>query len=175
MDCCPVRDPCVRQSIQTDLKLIDYLHHLITHLERFLLDTARVHNPHALHLLQTIPGIGRTLSLVMLYEIHDINRFDRVQEFAFYARLVKCAKESAGKRYGCSGKKIGNRHLKWAFLEAAVMFLRGNPKGQSYKRRLASKYGKSKALSILAHRLGRAVYYMLKRNQAFEVKRFMAA
>ena len=28
-----------------------------------------------------------------------------------------------------SGKKIGNAHLKWAFSEAAVLFLRGNPEG----------------------------------------------
>ncbi|MFC1573539.1 transposase, partial [Candidatus Eisenbacteria bacterium] len=119
--------------------------------------------------------VGKTLALLMLYEIHDIHRFDRVQEFASYGRLVKCYKESAGKRYGSSGKKIGNRHLKWAFSEAAVMFLRRNPVGQAYKRSLAKKHGKGKALSILAHKLGRAVYYMLKRNQAFEIKRFMNA
>ncbi|HZA53473.1 MAG TPA: transposase, partial [Candidatus Udaeobacter sp.] len=31
--------------------------------------------------------------------------------------------------------------------------------------KLSSKHGKAKALSILAHKLGRAVYYMLKRKQ----------
>jgi len=113
--------------------------------------------------------------MVILYEIHDIHRFPRVQDFASYARLVKCAKESAGKRCGSSGKKIGNAHLKWAFSEAAALFLRGNPEAQRYKQRLVSKHGKSKALSILAHKLGRAVYYMLLRNQAFDMKRFLAA
>jgi len=29
----------------------------------------------------------------------------------FFARLVKCPKESAGKRYGVGGGKIGNAHL----------------------------------------------------------------
>ena len=101
-------------------------------------------------------------------------RFPRVQDFASYARLVKCAKESAGKRWGTSGKKIGNPHRKWAFSEAAVLFLRGNPAAQRYKQRLVSKHGKSKALSILAHKLGRAVYYMLQRNQAFDMNRFLA-
>lgn len=168
-------DRCVQESVKADLKLIDHLNHLIADLERFILDTALVHDPNALRLLQTIPGIGKTLSLLMLYEIHDMNRFDRVQEFASYSRLVKCYKESAGKRYGSSGKKMGNRHLKWAFSEAAVMFLRRNPTGQAYKRRLAQKYGKGRALSILAHKLDRAVYHMLKRNQAFEIKRFMNA
>lgn len=124
-------------------------------------------------LLRTIYGIGPILSLVILYEIHDINRFPRVQDFVSYARLVKCAKESAGKRRGTSGKKIGNAHLKWAFSEAAVLFLRGNPEGMRYKKRLEKKHGKSKALSLLAHKLGRAAYYMLKRQKAFDMKKFL--
>ena len=98
----------------------------------------------------------------------------RVQHFAAYARLVKWAKESAGKRYGSSGRKIGNRHLKWAFSEAAALFLRGNPAAQRQEQRLVSKHGKSKALSILAHKLGRVVYYMLQHNQTFDMNRFLA-
>ena len=75
---------------------------------------------------------------------------------------------------GYSGKKIGNAHLKWAFSEAAVCFLRHNPEGMKYKKRLVSKYGKSKALSILAHKIGRTVYYMLKRNKAFNMEKFLS-
>ena len=168
-------DPHVRRSIEVDLELIGHLTRQITNLERFLLTTAKQHDPQGMRILQTVYGIGKVLAMVILYEIHDIGRFPRVQDFASYARLVKCAKESAGKRYGSSGKKIGNRHLKWAFSEAAALFLRGNPAAQRYKQRLASKHGKSKALSILAHKLGRAVYYMLQRNQAFDMQRFLAA
>ena len=62
---------------------------------------------------------------------------------------------------GTSGTKIGNAHLKWAFSEAAVLFLRTNPAGQKYLARLEKKHGKGKALTILAHKLARAVYYML--------------
>jgi len=53
-----------------------------------------------------------------------VTRFDRVQEFASYARLVKCVHQSAGKKLGTGGAKMGNVHLKWAFSEAAVLFLR---------------------------------------------------
>jgi len=63
------------------------------------------------------------------------------------------------KRYGTSGSKIGNAHLKWAFSEAAVLFLRGNPEGMKFKKRFERKHGRGKALSILAHRPGRSVYY----------------
>jgi transposase len=166
-------DPDVRMSISADLKLIDHLDRSIGNLERYILRNARNHNPQALHLLRTIHGIGPVLALTILYEIHHIHRFPRVQEFASYSRLVKCPKESAGKRYGASGKKIGNAHLKWAFSEAATLFLRGNPEGMKFKKRLEKKHGQSKAFSILAHKLGRAVHYMLKRNQAFDRRKFL--
>jgi transposase len=120
-----------------------------------------------------VPGIGKILSLVLLYEIHDIDRFPTVQDFVSYCRLVKCAKESAGKRLGTSGTKIGNAHLKWAFSEVATLFLRNNPAGQKYLARLEKKHGKGKALTILAHKLARAVYYMVKRHTAFDMEQFL--
>ena len=63
---------------------------------------------------------GKILSLVLLDEIHPIDRFPRVQELASSCRLIKCAKESNGKRSGTSGSNIGHAHLTWAFSEAAV-------------------------------------------------------
>jgi len=166
-------DPDVRMSMQADLELIAHLDEMKNRLELHITRNAKNHDPQALYRLRTVRGIGPIISLVILYEIGDIDRFPRVQDFASYARLVKCAKESAGKRSGTSGGKIGNAHLKWAFSEAAVLFLRGNPEGMKFKNRLAKKNGKGKALSILAHKLGRAVYYILKRDQAFDMNKFL--
>jgi len=98
--------------------------------------------------LQTVPGIGKILSLVRLDEIDDINRFPRVQEFASYCRLVKCATASHGKRSGSLGTKIGNAHLQWAFSEAAVLCRRDHPAGQKLLARLEKKHGKGKACTI---------------------------
>ena len=94
-------------------------------------------------------------------------------DFASYCRLIKCSKESAGKRLGTSGNKIGKAHLKWAFSEAATLFLRNHPEGQKLLTRLEKKHDKGKALSILAHKLGRAIYYMLKRKVAFDRELFL--
>jgi transposase len=166
-------DPAVQKSIEVDLALITYYDQLLGDVELAIVKAAKHHNAHTLYLLQTIPGIGKLLSLVLLYEIHDIDRFPTVQDFASYCRLVKCAKESAGKRLGTAGKKIGNAHLKWAFSEAATLFLRNNPAGQKYLARLEKKHDKGKALTILAHKLARAVYYMLKRQTAFNMDQFL--
>jgi len=125
-------DPAVHKSIEVDLALIGHYDDLLHDVELSILKAAKQDNANTLYLLRTVPGIGEILRLVLLYEIHDIQRFSRVQDFVSYCRLVKCAKESAGKRYGTSGTKIGNAYLKWAFSEAAVLFLRNNPHGQKY-------------------------------------------
>jgi transposase len=168
-------DPAVRKSIETNLALIDHYDRVLKALELHLAQTAKVHDVNAYYRLRSVPGIGKILALVLLYEIHDIQRFPRVQDFVSYCRLVKCAKESDGKHYGYAGTKIGNAHLKWAFSEAAVLSLRKNPVAQRYVARLAQKHGKGKALTLLAHKLARAVYYMLRRGQAFDATKFFAS
>jgi transposase len=168
-------DPAVQKSMEVDLALLESYDPLLSDLELHIVKAAKQHDPNTLYLLQTVPGIGKILSLVLLYEIHDIQRFPSVQDFVSYCRLVKCAKESAGKRYGTAGTKIGNAYLKWAFSEAAVLFLRDNPAGQKYLTRLEKKHGQGKALTLLAQKLGRAVYYMLKRQQAFAMHKFLQA
>jgi len=166
-------DPAVQKSIAVDLALIRYDDRLLNDVELTIVNTAKQHDAHTLYRLQSVPGIGKILRLVMLYEIHDLARFPRVQDFVSSCRLVKCAKESAGKRYGPSGTKIGNAYLKWAFSEAAVLFLRDNPAGQKYLARLEKKHGQGKAFTVLAQKLARAVYYMLTRDTVFDMTTFL--
>ena len=167
--------PEVRKSIEMDLALIDHYDTMLTEVELAIVRTAKVDDPHAFHCLRSVPGIGKILALVILYEIHDISRFPHVGHFASYSRLVKCEHTSDGKRYGYGGGKIGNAHLKWAFSEAAILFLRKNGLGQAYYSRLAQKHGKAKGLSVLAHKLGRVVYLMLERKEVFDLKKFVGA
>jgi len=168
-------DPSVRKSVDVDLALIDQYEGLINDLEVTLVRDAKRHDADAFHRLRSVPGIGKILAMTILYEIHDITRFDRVQEFASYARLVKCAKESGGKKLGTGGAKMGNVHLKWAFSEAAVLFLRHTKDGKKILAGIEKKHGKGKALSILAHKIGRAVFYMLSRGTVFSMEKFHAA
>ena len=167
-------NPAVQMSVAANLDMIDTYDQVLVVLEREIIKSAKEHDPTSYALLKTIPGVGRIIALNLLYEIEDISRFPRVQDFASYCRLVKCAKESNGKKYGTAGKKIGNAHLRWAFSEAAQLFLKGNERGQHYLQKITSKHGKGKALSILAHKLGRAVYFMLKNKQGFDMNRFLA-
>lgn len=168
-------DKSVRKMIGVDVHLLDCYEEVLRDVELFILKTARIDDPISLHILQTVPGIGDILSMVMMYEIQDIGRFKRVQEFLSYSRLVKCPRESGGKKYPGKNAKIGNVYLKWAFSEAAVLFLKGNEHIEKKHNRRVSKYGKARALSILARDLGTAVYFMLKRREPFDMKKFLGA
>jgi transposase len=146
-------DPAGQKTIEVDLALISYYDELLRDIERSIVQAAKHHDANTLYLLHTVPGIGKVLSLVLLYDIHQVERCPTVQDFASYCRLLQWAKESGGTRLGTSGRKIGNAHLKGAFSEAATLFLRNTEAGQKYLARLAKKHDKGKALTIRAHKL----------------------
>lgn len=166
-------DRSVQVSITADLVTIDTLDYAIDELELFLVQAAREHDPARFQILRTVPGIGKILGLTILYEVQDWTRFPDVGNFLSYSRLVRGHRESAGKKGKSGGAKMGNVHLKWAFSEAAALFLRANPPGQKFFDRLVKKHGKGKAMGVLAARLGRAVYYMIERHEPFDMKRFV--
>jgi len=167
-------DPEVQKSVETDLALIESLNQILAKLEWHIEKTARQHDYHTLYLLRSVPGIGQILALVILYEINDIHRFPTVQKFSSYARLIRPVKESDGKRTGQSNGKIGNHHLKWAIKEASLLMLRDSDQAKKYVARLERKYNKGKALGIFAHKLGRAIYFMLKNKEAFDMQHFFS-
>jgi len=166
-------DKVVQRNVDLDMTILDCYAKELSKIEWFIEQQAKQHQPIGYKLLRSIPGIGRILALTIIYEIGHISRFDSVQKFASYSRLVKCKAESAGKTYGTQGNKIGNAHLKWAFSEAACLFLRGNKNAQDYLLKLQKRMSKAKALSALAHKIGRCVYFMLAKETLFDEKRFL--
>ena len=107
-------DPSAKKLVECDLALIDALDEQIHGLELHLVRTAKVDDLLSYARLQSVPGIGKILGLVLLYEIHDVARFPAAGHFLSYARLVRPRHESAGKPGGFGNKKIGNAHLRWA-------------------------------------------------------------
>jgi transposase len=166
--------PSVKLSIQTDLTLIDSYDEQIGAVELYLHRHAKIDDGDTYHRLLSIPGVGKILALILLYEIHDIARFPDVSNFLSYARLVRGCHESAGKKKGSPGKKIGNAHLKWAFGEAACLLVRHCERGKAWMTRYEKKHGKAKALATLAAKLGRTVYHLWHKRVVFDETRLFA-
>ena len=59
-------DPVVRTSVEVDVALMDALHEQILTIERQINAQVPEHDPVAVHLLRSIPGIGKILALVIL-------------------------------------------------------------------------------------------------------------
>jgi transposase len=113
-------DAAVQKRLEVDLALVSHDETLLREVDLTLLKTAKQQDPNTLDLLPTGPGIGTILRRVILYDIHPIEPFPRVQDLASYGRLIKWTKESNGKRSGPSGSKRGHAPLKGACSEAAV-------------------------------------------------------
>lgn len=171
----PFDDEVVQKMISGDLGLIQYYSKEIHSIEFFIKKKLKeFKEDFNFAILISIMGIGPVLGATILLEINDIKRFKNHGRFCSYSRLVKPEKTSAGKKTGGGGRKIGNPHLKWAFSEAAALMLRSSDKAKQYKQRLLKKHSKAKTMSIISHRIGKAVYYMLLRGELFDENKFFA-
>jgi transposase len=170
---CP--EPSVRKTIELDLTLIDHYDKLWGEGGRSSTRTAAGPDVQPFARVPSVPGSGKILALVIRSELHDLVRFPRVQDFVSYGRLTKGAKDSAGKRHGLAGKKIGHPQLQGACSAAAVLFLRQNEPGPGSYPKLERNHGKGKALTVLAQQLARAVDSMRTRHQAVDLQRFVTA
>ncbi len=171
-------DHPVRQlALQNDLALIRHYDAQIATLETQLQKLTKENAPRDYALLQTVSGIGEHLGLTILHEIGDIERFPTVKDFLSYCRLVKGTVASAGQIKGLRGAKLGNPYLRWAFGEAAVIAKRDpaviGPLAQRLEARMNGN--KFKANTVLAIKLARAVYFMLKTKTVFDPDRLVAA
>ena len=56
-----------------------------------------------------------------------------------------------------------------------MLFLRHATGGKKFLATIEKKHGKGKALSILVHKIGRAVFHILSRDTVFSLEKFMVA
>ena len=168
------KDPLHKFAASCDMDMIRAYDAQIEKLEEKIISLAKRRRARELHLLRSVPGIGRVLAMTLLFEIDTIGRFPTVKDFLSYCRLVKGSVASAGKVKGLTGGKMGNAYLRWAFGEAAVIAKRNHPLLTPYAEKLTSKHGKFKGNAILADKIARAVYFMLQKGTVFDAERLVA-
>jgi hypothetical protein len=119
-------------------------------------------------LLDTIPGVGRTIAHVLLAEIGaDMSRFPSAKHLARWARICPGNHESAGKQpHGKTGH--GNTWLKSALVQAAhaAVKVKGSYLAKVY-RRLVKRRGVKKAIMAVAHRIVIIIYHMLSKREPY--------
>jgi transposase len=121
--------------------------------------------------LLTIPGVGVILALTIMLETGDIGRFETVGDYTSYCRCVRATHTSNGKGKGKNNSKNGNAYLAWAFVEAVHHAIRTCPQAKHfYDKKLAKRNG-ALATKALAAKWSKAAYYMMKRQETFDLTR----
>lgn len=165
-------DPLVARAAASNLKVYRCLAREIADLERTIL--ARVKDDAGLKNLLSVSGIGKTLGLTVLLESGDMDRFPSAGNYASYCRCVGSQKLSNGKKKGKGNTKNGNRWLAWAFVEAANFAIRYDPLVKHFYERKKARTSGVVAVKVVAHKLARASYHVLKDGAAFDVQRAFA-
>jgi transposase len=166
-------DEEIKLSIESDLNIIDSLDTVINTLEKRIRRIVKEKEAEDYKILLSFPGIGDILAHTIIYEIDAIDRFPSPQKFSSYSRVVKPQRESSGKKTDDKNKKIGNGYLKWAFSQAAVYSKIWSQGIRKYYENLVKTKGKTKANSILRHRIAVSVYYMLNNKQMYNEQKFL--
>jgi transposase len=151
------------------VELIESLDEKIQQFEAKVL--ARVQLRPAYTCLLTLPGVGVILGLTIMLETGDIGRFDSVGDYTSYCRCVRARHTSNGKKKGSNNSKNGNAYLSWAFVEAVHHAIRHCPAAKRFYDRKAAQRNGALATKALAAKWSKAAYYMLKRQEPFDLKR----
>jgi len=163
----------VDKAVDTDLRMQEMLTTVIDELDKWILARAKVGDEALYALLRETRGIGPVVALTLMYEITDIARFPRAQQLASYSRTANPEYSSAGKRLGPGDCKRGNPHLCRALHILAVQSIKLYPEVKAFHRIMAKKKGRRTAKRIVAHKWALAIYYMWKRREPFDVKKFL--
>ena len=140
-----------------------YLLELQHRIEKELLKRADTTPAH--ELLQSIPGIGPILALVIGFEIGDIRRFRTIQGFCSYCRVAPGIAQSGDSVRHGRANKAGNPHLKRAFHQAAILACVHDDAWKRWRDRMLARHtgngAKMKVTNAVAHRIARLVFRIL--------------
>lgn len=159
-----------RSAVKVHLKLIDEFSRQVAGQDRRL-EQLRKHDVRAAW-LETIPGIGKYSSMLLLAEIGHIQRFASKRALCHYAGLIPWIRESAEKRRSGGITRVGSAWLRWILVEAAQTAIRTAPEVNAWFQRLVRRKHKHTAVVAVARKLLVAVWSMLHDGVAYDESHF---
>lgn len=157
--------PQERFILDSELELLEHLNSQVKQADD-LLQAVGQQDPRVQHLM-TIPGIGKTLAMLVTAEIDEVGRFARVESLYAYAGLIPSTHSSGGRTQHGPIIKASNKYLRWALIEAVWPAIRCDAGLSQYYQRLAARKGANTAKVATARRLLAIVYHVLKENREY--------
>ena len=153
------------ERINCFLKIMETLDGEIEKLEETLKENKTSNKE--VHLLSTMPGIGRYAAQVIQSEIGDVKRFPSPKKLCNYAGIVPSQNQSADKDYRGRITKVGSRNLRWILVQGAQVAVCLPNKLQKYYYKLARKKSRSKAIIAVARKMLTIQWHMLTNKEPY--------
>src|SRR5712691_536266 len=119
--------------------------------------------------LLSLPGVGQTLGAVLAAEIDQIERFPSAEKLCAYAGVVPTTHSSGGKVHHGGLLPSCNKWLRWALVGASWVAIGCSPYfGALYRQQRARGKKAHTALTIVARRMCRILFQLLKERRDFE-------
>lgn len=168
-----LREPLVREAVAARLAVIESLNEQIRRLEKQV--HQEVKSNAAYERLQTVGGVGKTLSRTILLETGPLSRFAEEGNYLSYCRMVESQRLSNGKKKGQNNRRCGNRYLCWAYMEAAHFAARYHAEARAFVDRKSAGRRRVLGLKAPASKLCRASYFVMREGVEFDPKRLFGS
>lgn len=117
--------------------------------------------------IDTVPGFGMTLSVLVAVEIADVNRFPTVGDLHSYAGVIPSTYASGKRTYHGRITKQGSAWLRWAAVEAVYPAIKKELGLRVLYSRLAKRKGANVAKIAVARRLLTIIYRLLTEKREY--------
>jgi transposase len=152
----------VQHIVDQELDAIEFIENQVKALDTKIRRLYRIVDPD--QVLLEVPGVGETIGAALQAMIGDITRFPNVKSFAAYTGLVPRTNLTAGEgKPGQRMTKAGSDLIKqYLFLAAEIARQRDPELAATYTHAIARGKHHYCATVIVAHKLARRIYAVLK-------------
>lgn len=137
--------------LSEDLDLLIVLNERIAATESLIAELSE--GDEAVDWLFSLPGIGKFLSVLIRYEVDNIERFRSAKKFTGYTGLVPSTYASGERMVHGRLTKCGNKWLRWAFIEAVTPAIRKSSMLRRYYDKIKARRGCKDARTATARKL----------------------
>ena len=159
--------PILNYQLQTTLKIYTFINNEIIKLEKKLIKEANlIHSP-----VFTIKGIGTISALSIISEYNNFTSFNSAAKMLSYAGLEPSMIQSGTIEKPGKMVKRGSGYLRETIMNVSFTFITNNPTIYDYYHKKRNE-GKSHrvALTHVAKKLIRIIYYLVKNDDDFDQK-----
>jgi transposase len=160
----------------TAMEQLDYVDHFDEVVDEFDIKIKRRFTPvPEVELIDSLPGVGLVLSVVIWLEVGSVDRFRNANALATYAGTTPRLNQSGKKKpHLCLGpvRRDVNQYLKWAYVEAgnAVCMNKARWPDRTAVRlyeRVQKRRGHGKAIVAVARHLAESTWWILTKQEPY--------